>query len=315
VAAVNPYAPRVQYVFALSADGKFHSLYVSNGDEPKPGIPFLPAKANAQGLIVFENHAYVATVNGCGGVENGIWALDLESRKVSRWKSGQPLAGSASPAAAPDGTLYAATARELVALTEGTLALKGTFKLHGGEFASSPVVFDFKDKDLVAALGTDGRLHIIDAADLSRELAASGAADAQKPATGKAAPPVSLASWQDPASVRWVLAPSAGAIVAWKVVERDGKVAVERGWTSGSMVAPFTPIIVNGVVFALSSGSASSRAILYALDPTTGKELWNSGEVMSTFVRTTGGLAAGGSHIYVATQDGTQYAFGFPIEH
>jgi len=68
-------------------------------------------------------------------------------------------------------------------------------------------------------------------------------------------------------------------------------------------------------VFALSSGSASSRAILYALDSTTGKELWNSGEAMSTFVRTTGGLAAGGSHVYVATQDGTQYAFGFPIEH
>jgi hypothetical protein len=35
---------------------------------------------------------------------------------------------------------------------------------------------------------------------------------------------------------------------------------------------------------------------------------------MTTFVRR-GGLAAGGSRVYVATQDGTQYVFGYPIEH
>jgi hypothetical protein len=29
----------------------------------------------------------------------------------------------------------------------------------------------------------------------------------------------------------------------------------------------------------------------------------------------TGGLAAGGGRVYVGGHDGTQYAFGFPMEH
>ena len=67
------------------------------------------------------------------------------------------------------------------------------------------------------------------------------------------------------------------------------------------------------IVFAASSGNGKGRAVLYALDPTTGKELWNSGQQISTFVKK-GGLAAGGSKIYISAQDGTQYTFGFPIE-
>jgi outer membrane protein assembly factor BamB len=95
------------------------------------------------------------------------------------------------------------------------------------------------------------------------------------------------------------------------------------------MISPLPPAIVNGVVFALSSGclrssdaeltvtqraQRSSKAVLYALDAATGRELWNSGSTISSFVQS-GGLAAGGSRIYVGDYDGTQYAFGFPMEH
>ena len=84
-------------------------------------------------------------------------------------------------------------------------------------------------------------------------------------------------------------------------------------------------MIVNGVIFAVASGEhrsgtaaerlkSSSPAVLYALDSVTGNVLWNSGKTMTSFV-TTGGLATGGSRVYVATQDGTQYVFGYPIEH
>src|SRR4030095_6385332 len=60
--ASNPYAPTVQYVTATTADGKFHAMYVSNGDEPNPAVDFLPANANARGLIVFDKTAYVAAI-------------------------------------------------------------------------------------------------------------------------------------------------------------------------------------------------------------------------------------------------------------
>jgi outer membrane protein assembly factor BamB len=94
------------------------------------------------------------------------------------------------------------------------------------------------------------------------------------------------------------------------------------------MTAPLTPIIVNGVVFALASGEyhpgdaavtpaerarRSSHAVLYALDATAGKELWNSGKVMSSFVRGTG-LSSSPGQIYVVTSDSTIYCFGMPYE-
>jgi outer membrane protein assembly factor BamB len=88
-------------------------------------------------------------------------------------------------------------------------------------------------------------------------------------------------------------------------------------------------MIINGVVFALSSGEVrsndskltaaervrrSSPAVLYALDSATGKELWNSGKAITSFVHG-GTLSGGGTQVYLETYDGTLYAFGFYIEH
>ncbi len=74
-------------VYALSAGGMLHALYTSNGHDHDAPIPFLPANANAHGLIVVDNVAYVATSNGCGGEPDGVWALDLQTKKVSHWQS------------------------------------------------------------------------------------------------------------------------------------------------------------------------------------------------------------------------------------
>jgi hypothetical protein len=52
---------------------------------------------------------------------------------------------------------------------------------------------------------------------------------------------------------------------------------------------------------------------LYALDSASGRELWNSGNTITSFAR--GGLSGGGSQVYLGTYDSTLYTFGFPIEH
>ena len=81
------------------------------------------------------------------------------------------------------------------------------------------------------------------------------------------------------------------------------------------MTAPLAPMILNGVVFAVSGGGERGEpAVLYALDGVTGKELWSSGKTITSFVRG-GGLSAGGSQVYLGTHDGTMYAFGYAIEH
>ena len=294
--------------YALTSDGRLQAVYVSNGADSEEPMKFLPANANAQGLIVADNVAYAATVNGCGGVANGVWALDLASKEVATWKSGAGSpAGSAGPAFGPDGTLYVATAGgepSLVALEPKTLKQKDSYPT-GSDFASSPVVFDYKGKILVAAGAKDGSIRLFDSASIKSALASS---------MSQNGPPSGLASWQDAAGTRWILAAAATAVDAWKVVDENGGPSLRRGWVSRDMVAPLAPLILNGVVFALAGGDAHSHAVLYALDGGTGKEVWNSGNTIGSFVHG-GGLSGGSSQLYLGTYDRTLYAFGFPIEH
>ncbi len=305
--AAGPFTRGPSYVYALSSDGKMHLMYVTNGAEPKPGVPFLPANAHARGLMVFDGMAYVATVNGCGGVENGIWALDLESEKVTQWKSASGnVVGTEGFAVGPDGTIFVAAGNELVALDSETLAPKGSYKSGGAAFTSSPLVFDFKGRNAIAATTGDGKLHIVEAAGMV--LLGSGDAGHGNYDVG------ALTSWQEVNGARWILVPSATKVVAWKVADKGGMAALEPGWTSRDLVLPIAPAVVNGVVFAVSSGKRGVPAVLYALDGASGKALWNSGKSILSFV-TTGSLSAGGSRVYVSTHDGTQYAFGVPIEH
>jgi outer membrane protein assembly factor BamB len=310
------------FVYALSSDGKLHAMYVSNGEEPDPAIAFVPANANTLGLTVTENVAYVATTNNCGGAPNGVWALDLESKKVTSWKAPGAIAGSLGFAFGPDGTLYAATETgEVAALEPKTLKVLATYNAGAPGFASTPVVFEYANKPMIAVAARDGSVDILPST--------LGSATAKTPAatsTGTIAAGA-LASWQDSGGTRWILAPSASAIVAWKLVNRGGSLALERGWSSRDMASPMPPMIVNGVVFAVSSGESrggatsaaqvaqkSSKAVLYALDAETGKELWNSGSTIASFAHS-GGLSAGASQVYLETFDGTLYTFGFPIEH
>ena len=323
--------PSVAY--ALTSDGMLQSAYVSNGADSEAPMKFLPANANAQGLIVADNVAYVATSNGCGGAADGVWALDLASKQVTTWKSGASSpAGSAGPAFGPDGTLYVATAggaASLVALEPKTLKQKDWY-LPGADFTSSPVVFEYKGKILIAAATKDSSIHLLDSASLG------GASHRTPLANSKIADAVAggLATWQDAGGTRWILAATAGAVNALKVVDQNGVPALQPGWVSREMVSPLTPVIVNGVIFAVSSGEwetgdsqmsaaqraqRSSHAVLHALDGTGGNPLWNSGNAIGSFVHggglSGGGLSGGSGQLYLGTYDGTLYAFGFPIEH
>jgi outer membrane protein assembly factor BamB len=330
-------------IYAVSGDGMLRSIRLSNGVEPQTPVKFLPPNSNAQGLIVFDEVAYAATAN-CNGAASGVWALDLASKQISNWQpSSGAIAGSAGPAFGPDGTVYATTTGgQLVALDPKTLKVKETNSADGRGFASSPVVFPFKGRNLVAAATKDGRILLFDGAALgSKPLV-------ETPAYyGMAFDSGALATWQAIDGVRWLLVPGIGAptpgsgfsagngavthgaIVAWKLVDPNGAISLEPGWVSRDLVSPITPMILNGVVFALSSGEfrsddgklsvnqrvqRSSPAVLYALDGATGQVLWDSGKTITSFVHS-GGLSGGASELYVETFDETLYAFGFPIEH
>ena len=120
-----------------------------------------------------------------------------------------------------------------------------------------------------------------------------------------------------------------GRIVAFKLIEEGGKLSLAPAWQSRDLTTPLAPVVVNGIVFAVSSGefrgtaasslSATQRAqrsvpaVLYALEASTGKTLWSSGTGISSFAR--GELSAGGGQVYLVTYDNHLYAFGIPMEH
>lgn len=340
----------VDPLYVMGSDGLLRTLRVTDGATIAPPLVFLPPNARPSNLIWTDGVVYTTTSGGCGGVPNGVWAIDTvaEQPRAVRWETGGPeIAGAAGVAFGSDGTVYVAIsgrtsvsfdtrvkpdlkyADSVVALDRMTLEVKDWFTAEGADFGATPMVFRHNGRDLVAVAGANGRLYLLDAATL-------GGADHRTPLHVSApysAPGAGggLATFEDD-SARWVLAPAVGpipgGIVAFKLVDQGSSVALEQAWRSRAIIAPLAPIVVNGVVFAASSGQfrsddpsvsadarakQSSLAVLYALDAATGRELWSSSTTIQSFARV--GLAAGGGQVYVVTHDNTLYAFGIPLEH
>lgn len=292
-----PSGPRASVIYML-AGGVLHTLNVSNGDDVVPPIEFVPRDSIAQGLTVVDNFAYAVT-RGCNGGHAALWALDLATKQTVMWNppSGD-IAGTDGLAFGPDGTIYVATGGSLVAFSAKTLVVKSSYEAPA-EFATSPVVFGYKGRNFVAAATRDGSVRVIDSTSPSAAVLDASSSSAAFPAG-------TLASWQSLNGARWLIATSSSSISAWKIVERDGDIALEPTWMKKT-VSPLPPMIINGVVFVVSSGQ------LNALDGTTGKALWDSGKTIAGVA--SGGITGGASQIYLSTSDGTIYAFGFPIEH
>jgi outer membrane protein assembly factor BamB len=308
------------FVFALPADGIIRALNPHTGDAAAAPAVLLPPNATATGLIWADGMVYAATMNSCGSAPEAVWAMPwgADQSPVSTWTSnGAPIGGFAL---ATDGTVFVSTgpgtssyANSIVALEQKTLKVKNWFTQPGSGFASSPVVFAEGEHTYVAATAQDGRLYVLDGAAL-------GGADHKTPFLVSPAAPErrfaaeAPATWRDADGVRWILAPTANAVIGFKITRTNGAAALEQTWVSRDMIAPRSPAIVNGVVFALSSGqNGGSGAVLYALHPGTGKELWSSGTTITSHA--TAGLSAGTAQVYVVTFDNTVWSFGIPIPY
>jgi hypothetical protein len=275
-------------VFAISSDGMIHVMNPQVGTDQMPPVKFLNPNARVVGSALVENFLYAAATGNCGGNRNGVYAVDLASepgavmsksaketvKTVVSWDSkGAPIAGNTAPTFGTDGTLYVATgngsspvANAIVSLESETLNQKDWFSA-ATPFVSNPVVFQYNGKDLLVAANSDGRLYVLDSGSV-------GGADHKTP-LGQSSPviagtaeQVGLATWQDAAGTRWVMATSSGAtradtkfpmnngtvskgaLVAFTVVDEDGSPTLSPQWVSRDLVAPTTPAVVNGVVFA-----------------------------------------------------------------
>jgi outer membrane protein assembly factor BamB len=317
----GPFVPGADAAYVVGSDGYLHGLNVQNGWDSMTPTQFLPPNARATGLIIGTMPdgaaiAYAATTNGCGSQPDAVWAMELGSDKKAATAfeaKGATIAGSAGLALGRDGAVYFATtagpttlSNAIVALESKTLKLKASAAVPGADFTSSPLVFQWKDKDVVLAAGR-GKLFLFDGTALPKGPIATSPEPAADTLTAAA-----LASWQDAQGTRWVALAVPRGIATFKIAEQDGTLAFRRAWTSRDIATPLAPVVVNGVLFSASSGTRALPSVLYAIDAATGKDLWNSGRTITSGAR--GGLSAGQGNVYVPGADSTLYAFGFNIE-
>jgi outer membrane protein assembly factor BamB len=318
----GPFVPGNDAAYVVASDGLLHALNVQNGVDLMPPTLFVPANTRAAGLLIANlgeggTVAYAATTHGCGSQPDGVWAMELGADSKNDVVAFQPkdakIAGSGGVTLGRDGTVYITTAggnspmsNQLIALQSKTLKQQAAATVAGADFNSSPLVFSQKEKDVVAATGA-GKVYLFDSASLaSGPVATTAVPGSEKLESG------ALASWEDAQNTRWLAVTSSRAVVTFKVADEGGKLALQPGWTSRDIPSPLPPLVVNGVLFTASSGTKAVPSVLYAIDASTGKELWSSLRTITTSVRS--GLSAGQGNVYVPGADGTLYAFGFAIE-
>jgi hypothetical protein len=216
----------------------------------------------------------------------------------------------------------------------------------------TPAIFNYQGKEYMVDASKEGRLYFMDTESI-------GGDDHRTPLYrsplicneivdfAEAGIWGSLATWEDAKGTRWLLAPfwgpkhsqfkapieygeiKKGAIAAFKVEPKNGKLQLCPAWISRDMDQAEPPVVANGVVFAYGSGENTAQAfpdvgldfrmerrlpkcthaVLYVLDAQTGRELWSSGEQIATWAHF-GGLAVANGRVYINTYDGALYCFG-----
>jgi hypothetical protein len=317
-----------------------HLIGDGSGKDLQKPAPLLPATAETSDPIVVNGIVYASTWAKCQGVKDAVWAFDASgtSAPISWAAPGHPLG---SPALGADGTLYVAVTRAtpeaqdaVVALDPHTLAVKDTFTTPL-QLGTPPVIVTDHGNEIVILVTRTGLVvqldtHALGGADHQTPRLTSGPFFAE--ATANTSRP---AVWQDASGQTWLFLAAPGPVPGGvHVMTSNGRVAsgailglrlgatsVDPVWASSDLVAPSTPIVINGVVFALgrgmpmyaSPGTRPAPAVLLALDPASGAAVWTSGKTIPVSA-TAGGLWGANSQVLVAGSDNAIYAFGFAME-
>lgn len=264
---VTPADAGTRRLYVLASDGYMHTMDLATGDDSDPAIQVLPLPyGKPYGLNLVNNVIYTITGQGCGGVPNALYALDLTTKKVAVSSPPQAgLWGVAGPAAGSDGTIYfesgdgaydaaagkLSTSVEAFTYANNALTLKDYYTPTNHEWLtrrdldmnSSPVVFPHEGRDFIAASGKEGRFFLLDSKSLGggdhmtplfrSELISNKNVNFQTEGTWG-----SLASWQSKDGTRWVLAPIGGEVavkfpVSYGATPNGGIVALKLEDTGG----------------------------------------------------------------------------------
>jgi outer membrane protein assembly factor BamB len=214
-------------------------------------------------------------------------------------------------------------------------------------------VFEYKGKEYTVQSSKECRIWLLDTSALGGEdhrtpVYRTALACNEEVQFAAAGPWGALSTWEESDGTRWILMPFwgpkhsqfrapiehgevvHGAIAAYKIEERAGKLQLTPAWLSRNMNLADPAVIANGVVLGYGNGedatqstadiglafntaanriARSSHATLYALDAKTGAELWSSGDQIKSFNHFTS-LSVANGRVYIGTYDGMLYSFG-----
>jgi outer membrane protein assembly factor BamB len=292
-------------LYVVTSDGKLRSLSVVTGEDRAPAAPFVPEFSKPWSLNLVDGMLYAPISQGCNGAKNAVYAIDVKDpkRPVFKFQStttgGAGIWGRAGVAAGSDGRIFAETgdgpfdppagkwADTFLALAPRDLSLADYYTPANRAWITkkdldmgciSPVVFRYKNEELVAGAGKEGVLFLLNAKSLGGEdhrspLYRSELITNEEVHFAGRGFWGALSTWEDDEGVRWLYAPAwgppastapkfptsygetpDGSIMAFRIVDRGGKPAPEAAWMSPNMSVPEPVVIANGVVFALSNG-------------------------------------------------------------
>jgi outer membrane protein assembly factor BamB len=215
--------------------------------------------------------------------------------------------------------------------------------------SASPVFFGWRDRYLLAHGAKEGVVHLMDADSLGSRDHQTPLYASPRLGNDAAECCAGLGIWGGLSTARdtdgqtWLYVPmgglpakdgpafpvisgdiSKGSIMAFRVMAdpHTRNPMLEPAWISGGFASPEPVVIAADVVLALSNGenpvqkggeknrlTNTHPAVLKALDARTGKELYNSGTSISSWVHFTG-LAVAGGQVYLIDHDSNVYCFG-----
>jgi outer membrane protein assembly factor BamB len=305
-------------IYFTTSDGKLRGLSLASGEERLTPMPFVAPFSRNWSLNLVNGVVYTAAGRGCGGdqgqsIEPGsVSAMDISDPahpQLSRFLTGRgrPAGpwGRGGPVLGPKG-LYVQTAdgnhdpaggvfgNAVIAVAPKAYGIADSFTPANWQYlnakdldlgSGSPVIFDFKDRSLLATSSKEGVVYLLDAKNL-------GGPDHSKPLfqTPRLGNDEehyygrgvwgAISTWLSDTGERYLYVPMwgppgsngfqfpksygpapHGSIMALQVTD-DGKgPTLVPLWMSRDLAVPDNVAVANGVVYALQTGEQTQQHI------------------------------------------------------
>ncbi len=289
-------------VYALASDGELHTMSLITGEDEQPPRQMTPPFAKVWSLNLANGVLYTATSQACNTVRSAIYAMNAEKGEAREFLAmrtyGAGIWGRAGVSVSANDVVFAETGdgifdpakdqypNSVLAVDGKTVALKDYYTPTNYAYIAkrdldlgnmTPLLFRYRNKDLVAASGKEGVIYLLDAASL-------GGPDHMTPlyksplfanATGRYWGRGfwgAMSTWKDSRGARWIYAPAwgpatpgttfertngdapSGSVMAFRVDGPETKPSLVPVWRSTDMAVPEPVVIADGVVLALSNG-------------------------------------------------------------